>query len=116
MGIILVSTIGLVTSGYLESGHTHFTTYVIAQIILVAILFINSFLMTLHVMPSTFGPAIQASTWYALGFMMALTTQFAINVNFFVFIFAYSTLILFAISLINAVMAYLKEKNLNSSR
>ena len=116
MGIILVSTIGLLTAGYLESGHTHFTTYVVAQIILVVILFLNSFLMTLHIMPSTFGPAIQASTWYALGFMMALAVNFDVNVNFFIFIFAYTTLILFAISLINAVMAYLKEKNLNSSR
>lgn len=111
MGIILVSTIILAITGYLTMGESYFTGYVAAQAILVAILFLNAFLMTLHLISSTFGPAIQASTWYSLGFMMSLSVHFEVNVNFLVFVLTYITLVLFAISLINAVMAYLKEKN-----
>ncbi|HMO78082.1 MAG TPA: hypothetical protein PKD95_02705 [Candidatus Paceibacterota bacterium] len=110
MGIILVSSIALATMGYLAVGESYFTSYVIAQALLVAILFINAILMTKHFMPSTFGPAIQASTWYTLGFMMAVTGQLVLHINFFIFVLAYLTLILFAISLVNSVMAYLKAK------
>ena len=111
MGIIFISTIVLAITGYLNTGYAYFTTYFFAQTILIAIVFINAFLMTLHLIPSTFGPAIQASTWYALGFMMALSVHFDLHVNLFIFISAYITLILFTISLVNAVMAYLKQKN-----
>lgn len=111
MGIILVSTIVLAANGFLTVGYAYFTAYFVAQMILIAILFINATLMTLRVMPSTFGPAIQASTWYSLGFMVTLSVHLVVNVNFLVFVFAYVTLVLFAISLVNAVMAYLKEKN-----
>ena len=110
MGIILVSTLVLMTLGYLTFGYEYFSSYLVAQAILIAILFINAALMTIRVMPSTFGPGIQASTWYSLGFMMALSAKIDVHIDFLVFILAYATLVLFAISLVNAVMAYLKAK------
>ncbi len=110
MGIILVSSLILAIIGFLNVGAGYFSGYVTAQAILVAVLFLNAFLMTIRVMPSTFGPAIQASSWYSLGFMLALTTQGIKEVNILVFLFAYATFIFFAISLINSVMAYLKDK------
>ncbi len=39
---------------------------------IVAVLFINAILMTLHKMPMMFGPAIQATSWYTLGIVTAL--------------------------------------------
>lgn len=110
MGIILASTLVLITVGYLNFGYEYFSSYLVAQIILISILYINAILMTVRVMPSTFGPGIQAATWYALGFMMALSANIDLHVNFLVFILAYVTLVLFAVSLVNAVMAYLKAK------
>lgn len=110
MGIILISSIALMLIGSSLSGESYFTSYVAAQAILTCVLFVNAFLMTVHIMPSTFGPAIQASSWYSLGFMLALVPHGLVNFNFLAFLFAYATLIFFAISLINAVMAYLKDK------
>ena len=110
MGLILASSLILAFIGYATLGQDYFTGYVTAQTILTAVLFINAFLMTVHIMPSTFGPAIQASSWYSLGFLLALFAQGYSNVHILVFLFAYATFMFFAISFINSVMAYLKEK------
>jgi len=110
MGLILVSSLLLAFIGYAMEGDAYFTGYVTAQTILTTVLFVNAFLMTIHMMPSTFGPAIQASSWYSLGFLLALFAQGHTNVNILVFLFAYATFMFFAISFINSVMAYLKEK------
>jgi hypothetical protein len=109
MGIILVSTLLLCFYGFGTIGESWFTGERAAQAVLIGVLFLNAFLMTMRIMPSTFGPAIQASSWYSLGFILAFT-KIGYEVNFLIFLFAYATTIFFAISLINAIMAYLKEK------
>lgn len=38
----------------------------------IAVLFLNAILMTLHLMPRKLGPAIQATSWYTLGVVVAL--------------------------------------------
>lgn len=113
MGIILVTSLILAFLGYQASGYEYFTNYIVIQSILVAILFINAFLMTLRIMPSTFGPAIQASAWYSLGFLSALTAQYLVNIKLVSFFLGYITLFLLFVSIINGVMAYLKEKRQN---
>jgi len=110
MGIILVASLILSFIGYNNIGPDYFTGYVAAQSILIAVLFVNAYLMTVRVMPSTFGPAIQAASWYTLGFLMAIFAQGFTHINTLLFIFGYATFIFFAISFINSVMAYLKEK------
>jgi len=110
MGVILTTSLILAFIGYSSIGSPYFTGYVTAQAILTAVLFINALLMTMRIMPSTFGPAIQAATWYTLGFLLALFAQGFSYVHMFVFLFAYATFVFFAISFINSVMAYLKEK------
>lgn len=110
MGIVLVSALLLTVIGLNTYGEVYFTGYVAAQALLIAILFLNSFLMTIRVMPSTFGPAIQASSWYSLGVLSALLPFGITHFNFFLFLFIYGTFLFFAISLINSIMAYLKEK------
>lgn len=110
MGIILGTSVLAAILGYLDQGALYFTPYICAQAILTAVLFVNALLMTIHVMPSTFGPAIQASSWYSLGFLAAAYAQGIGNINMLVFVFAYATLVFFAVSFINAMMAYLKEK------
>jgi hypothetical protein len=112
MGIILTTSLVLILIGYVTSGKAYFTGYVAAQSIVIAVLFLNSFLMTIRLMPSTFGPAIQASAWYTLGFLFTLFAYDLANIHILVFLFAYLTFIFFAISLINSIMAYLKEKSL----
>ncbi len=110
MVVILSTTLFAAIAGYVTLGTNYFTGYIAAQSLLVGILFVNAFLMTVHLMPSTFGPAIQASSWYSLGIMAALYGQGITSVNLLIFGFGYCTLVFFAVSFINAMMAYLKEK------
>ena len=110
MGIILVTSALIAALGFSTEALTMFTSYFSVQVLLIAVLFVNAFLMTIHMMPSTFGPAIQASSWYSLGILAAMYGQGITNINILVFLFAYLTLIFFAVSFINAMMAYLKEK------
>lgn len=109
MGVILGTSLLITTLGS-QTPVEIFTSYFTAQTFLVCVLFVNAFLMTIHIMPSTFGPAIQASSWYTLGIMAAMYGQGITEVNPYVFLFAYLTLVFFAVSFINAMMAYLKEK------
>ncbi len=111
MAFILITLILLTILGCLSEGAAFFTGYTTAESILVAILFVNSFLMTIRLMPSTFGPAIQASSWYSLAFLQALYTYYQADFSLLVFCFSYLTFLFFAVSLINSIMAYLKDKS-----
>lgn len=116
MTLILVPAVLLAFIGYNESGSEYFTSYIAAQAVMISILFINSFLMTMRMMPSTFGPAIQAASWYTLGFIYILNSLSIPVTNILVFLFAYATFVFFAISFINAVMAYLKDQLENQKK
>ncbi len=113
MVVILGTYLLMAFLGYLEQGQNYFTEYTLAQSILISVLYLNALLMTIKVMPSTFGPAIQASSWYTLGFMSALYGQDIESVGILIFLLGYGTTILFAIALINGIMAYLKDKREN---
>lgn len=113
MVTILATYLLMAIFGYLDQGQAYFREYTLAQTVLIAVLFLNALLMTVKMMPSTFGPAIQASTWYTLGFMSALYGQDIETVDTLIFLLGYGTTILFAVALINGIMAYLKDKREN---
>lgn len=110
MIIILLTTIGLAMFGYYTQGEEYITSYVVAQIFLILILFLNATLMTLRIMPSTFGPAIQASSWYSLGFILALSQQNLGEFSFITFTVLYVGLIAVATFVIGTVMKNQKAK------
>jgi hypothetical protein len=109
VAILLASTIIL---GYNLQflGVEALTLYVIAQFILIFILYGNALLMTMRIMPSTFGPAIQAGSWYSLGTLAALVPLGLTDFTFTQFILSYVAVLALAVSLINGLMAYLKRK------
>lgn len=111
MMTILISTVVLAFIGYGTVGSAYFTTYVAAQLILIAVLFGNATLMTMRLMPSTFGPAIQAGSWYLLAFGMALSYVHLASFSFFTFLIAYAIELVFAFLVINGIMKHLKTKN-----
>jgi hypothetical protein len=80
----------------------------LAQATLIAVLFGNAVLMTKRIMPSKIGPALQASTWYTQG-IMAAVLPLGYVLSFGQFLLAYAALIVFAVSIVNGVMAYLKK-------
>ena len=93
-----------------HNGAAALTAFVGAQWTVLAILYTNAILMTLRIMPSTFGPGIQAGSWYTLGGLAALAGLGITGFGYGLFILAYVTFIVFAISLVNGLMAILKAK------
>ncbi len=110
MVIILATTAILAVYGYSDQGISYFTNYILAQYTLIFVLFFNAFLMTKRIMPSTFGPAIQAGTWYLLGLGTALFMLELVNFTWLTFIIIYLAELAFAYLLINGAMLHLKKK------
>ena len=110
MFVIFVTTILITLMGYSQVGNAIFTPILLAIWTLIAVLFANAGLMTLHYMPSTVGPALQASSWYTLGVLLALTELSITPSSYTVFFLSYLTVIFLAISLVNGIMALLKRR------
>jgi hypothetical protein len=70
--------------------------------ILVAALYVNAFAMTKHWVPTKFGPAIQAATWYTLGFLTSIQMFSLFDMSVMNFLVLYAIDIIVAIVLVNA--------------
>jgi hypothetical protein len=110
MVLILLSTLALFQLQFTFAGLDSFSILHWGQLITLAVLFINAGLMTLHVMPSTFGPAIQAGNWYALGLLSAIKMLGVMDFSFFQFFLAYITWLVLATAIVNGAMALMKAK------
>lgn len=103
--------------GYLGVATPYFgTTHAIAAGAVTAVLYVNAVLMTYRIMPSTFGPAIQASSWYTLGTLAALIPLGILSFSLPVFFLAYAAAIILFISLINGVMGWLRHRELATKK
>jgi hypothetical protein len=105
MVMILLTTVVL-----LVLHNSTLSPFAIAQLIVVGILFLNAILMTAHIMPSTFGPAIQAGSWYTLGTLAALVPLSLTNFTLVQFLLAYVAWVILAIAIVNGIMAMMKPK------
>lgn len=110
MVAILVTTLYLVIAEQLTTGIA-MTAYSFGQVTALLVLFINAVLMTVHWMPSTFGPSIQAGSWYTLGTLAALYALDLTNFTYVQFLLGYITWIVLAIGIVNGVMAWMKAKS-----
>jgi hypothetical protein len=110
MVAILVTTFLLIVLDNAMTGLANFTTFTVALIVALAVLYINAILMTLHLMPSTFGPAVQAGSWYTLGTLMALKGLDMTDFTLLQFLMGYMTWVVLAIGIVNGVMAILKAR------
>ncbi len=106
MVVILVTTVCLIpfaTAPYLSAFTLSFWT-------LISVLHINALLMTKHIMPSKFGPAVQASTWYSLGVINALIPLGLTHFSYFEFAVGYLAALALGVSIVNGTMVHLKNK------
>ena len=109
---ILLTTATLLLYQYGFGGLGSLSVFHLAQVIILIALFVNAVLMTKHIIPSNFGPAIQAGNWYTLGTLAALLPLGITNFSFSQFILAYIAGLILAISIVNAVMAMqMAERN-----
>ena len=105
MGTILVSS-GLV---YLMDPQ-YFQEFTSPMWILIAVLFINAVLMTKHWISGKFGPAIQAATWYTLGFLVTIYIFGFATVDMTYFAVFYAAALVVGIVIVNGCMVYLKNR------
>lgn len=105
MVLILLTTAVLLISKYGLTGLTSMSTFHLAQSLALLVLFVNAVLMTLHIVPSNFGPAIQAGNWYTLGVLNALLPLGITHFTHTQFFLSYLAWIALAIAIVNAVMA-----------
>lgn len=109
MVLILLTSASLGILSYIQSGTYGITTFIVGFWILIFVLFLNAVLMTKHILPPTLGPAIQASSWYTMGILMALSTLGLIHFSFANFMFGYFIVFLVALITITGVFNLLKH-------
>lgn len=107
---ILLSTLALLYLQFIYHGLSSFTMLQWGQILALLVLFLNAALMTAHLMPSTFGPAIQAGNWYTLGFLTSLKALGVVNFSIMQLFLAYITWLVLATAIVNGAMALMKAK------
>ncbi len=110
MVIIMLTMLALFTTEAVSTGTINLTTFAVSTIVLVCTLYANAILMTMRVMPSTVGPALQASTWYTLGIMASLNSLGLVTFGVLQFLLGYASAILLAIAIVNGVMAIMKHR------
>lgn len=110
MVAILLTTTLLLASEYLANGLVRFGGIEYAEILVLLVLYTNAVLMTKHLMPSTFGPALQAGNWYTLGTLAALQIIALDSFTFTHFLMAYVAWLALAVAIVNTVMAVLESK------
>lgn len=112
MVAILVTSLFLVTTESNLVGLMNLSAFSYAQLLALAVLFLNAMLMTAHLVPSTIGPALQAGSWYTLGTLAALQLLDITDFSFGIFLMAYITWLILAIGIVNGVMAIIKGKKM----
>lgn len=78
--------------------------------ILVAVLYANAILMTKHIMSSKIGPALQAGTWYTLGFIVTIHMFKLFALTNLSFAILYAVDIVTALVIVNGYMRFLQNK------
>lgn len=107
MVLLLLTSLLLMSINVQQVGLITYSPLMIATWILLFVLYLNAILMTIRVMPSAFGPSIQAGTWYTFGVITTLST---LGIIFSVtqFVLVYLSFVLFITLLVNGIMQYLK--------
>ena len=110
MVLIAVTAVLIALIEFMEIGTAYLTPFVLAVWTLIGMLFLNAILMTKKIMPSNFGPSIQAGTWYTLGIVTALRQFDLTNFTYLQFILGYVAVVALATAIVNGMMGYLKKK------
>ncbi len=110
MVLILITTLILLSLKYATVGLAGMSAFHGGQLLAIIVLFVNAMLMTAHLIPSNFGPAIQAGNWYTLGTLSALLPLGITGFSFGQFLLAYITWLVLAVSIVNGIMAILRGR------
>jgi len=109
MGLILLATLAQSTILYSVIGLRYINPFTVGIWTVIAVLFVNAILMTMRIMPSKFGPGIQAGSWYTLGVTIALVPLGLTDFSYQQFFLAFAGMMILAIAIVNGVMNYQKK-------
>lgn len=109
MVLILVTSVILVSYNFAGSVPFNFSGFIWGQLLALMVLFVNAMLMTARLMPSTFGPALQAGSWYTLGTLTGLQIIGMTSFTFIHFLMGYITWLILAVAIVNGIMGVLKQ-------
>ena len=84
-----------------------FGDFTLPMWVMTAVLFVNAFMMTKHWITPKLGPAIQAGTWYTLGFLITAYVFKLFPLTIEVFIYFYLATLVAAVVIVNGCMKYL---------
>ena len=111
MALILISTLFIAFISISSNGFSdYFTSFKLAVWSLIFMLFINALAMTKHWVSSTFGPAIQAASWYTLSVITALLPLNLHNFTYSQFLLGYAAAMTLSVSVVNLLIMYLNER------
>lgn len=79
-------------------------------LILMVVLILNAIAMTKHWISGKYGPAIQAGTWYTMGFMATIHMFDLFTIDVSTFLWFYAGDILLAYAIVNGCLWYFKRK------
>ena len=117
MVVIALALLAHYMIGYLGVTTPYYaTTHAAAMGLVTAVLYLNAMAMTYRLMPSTFGPAIQASSWYTIGVLVALIPLSVTHFSFVLFAVAYLTTFALFLGLINGIMGLLRHTQLDKNQ
>ncbi len=94
---------------YISGNFLFISPFFLAAYTVVAVLFLNAIGMTMRLIPSSLGPAIQASSWYSLGMLMALVPLGLTAFTFTQFALVYAGVVLITIAALNIIMSRVKN-------
>jgi hypothetical protein len=94
---------------YLTDNFLFISPFFLSMYTVVAVLFLNAIGMTMHLVPRSIGPAIQASSWYTLGITFALVPLGLTGFTFMQFGLVYVGAMMLAVAGINVGMTFLKR-------
>lgn len=100
---------------YLEIGRLPFTPLAIVAWTAIATLFFNAYLMTARLIPSRFGPAIQAGSWYTLGLISSFITVQWVSFSTLTLFLIYVSIVALFIIVVNGVMKLQAQKRQSTS-
>ncbi len=104
MVLILLSTAVVAGVMYKFIGSAFINPFIIGTWTIILVLFLNAIGMTKRWIPSTFGPGIQAGSWYSLGFLISLVSLGLTSFTYVQFFLVYAGLLVLAIAIVNIVM------------
>ena len=106
MGLILMTTLAQAAILYNVIALRYINPFTVGIWTIIAVLYINAILMTLHWMSSRFGPGIQAGSWYTLGITFALVPLGLTDFTYQQFFLAYAGMVILGTAIVNGIMSY----------